>query len=344
MKEYFLVILKHLGINRIFRWFYRNKLLILCYHGISIQDEHLWWPGVFMTEEKFRTRLELLKQCGFTIIPLNDAISGLKNNSLPRSSIVLTADDGYANSPESIVKQCESYNFPISIYITSYYAAKCVPIFNVMVQYLFWKTDRKYLVGDFSFDGSSGQRSWSLEGEKKKLLIRKIIDYGHECCNNEERQKMLSSICEALDMNFDEMSKAGMFRLMNGQQISEILSRGVDIQLHTHRHRFPVNEEIAKKEILENRAFLEPITKRRLEHFCYPSGRWDQQQHPWLRSMSIRSATTCQIGFNDRETNPLALKRYIDRQDISENEFLAEVSGVSDFLRKVKRSVKSIWK
>ena len=42
----------------------RQRLLVLCWHGISNEDEHLWRPGLYITPELFRRRLEILAELG----------------------------------------------------------------------------------------------------------------------------------------------------------------------------------------------------------------------------------------------------------------------------------------
>ncbi|MFO8002562.1 MAG: polysaccharide deacetylase family protein [Marinilabilia sp.] len=344
MKKIILYICRYLGLFWISRVLYRKKLLILCYHGVSVRDEHLWWPGVFMTEEKFANRLALLKRYRYNVLDLESAVDALNKNRLPPNTVVLTADDGYLNSPGTMVKQCERYGFPLTIYVTSYYSRKSNPVFNVMVQYLFWKTDKKSLVGEFPFADKLGARHWSLEGDQARILANQIIDFGREHCNEDQRRSLLVVLCEALGMDFNEMEALGMFMLMGPEEITGLSEKGVDIQLHTHRHRFPVDETIAKREITENRDYLEPLVGRKLVHFCYPSGRWDLAHHPWLKSLDVKSAVTLEIGFNSAGANPLALRRYLDKQDIPEIQFLAEVSGFADLARKMRRKVKLLWR
>ena len=60
MKQLAYSILRYFGVYWLARKFFRKQLLILCYHGISVRDEHQWWPGVFMRGAVFRRRLELL--------------------------------------------------------------------------------------------------------------------------------------------------------------------------------------------------------------------------------------------------------------------------------------------
>lgn len=344
MKKFIFIMCRFLGLFRICKMLYRRKLLILCYHGVSVRDEHLWWPGVFMTEDNFANRLALLKRYRYNVLDLESAVEALNKNRLPPNTVVLTADDGYLNSPETMVKQCERYGFPLTIYVTSYYSRKRNPIFNVMVQYLFWKTDKDSMVGEFPFSNKPGTQQWSLYGEQPRVLVNQIIDYGREYCSEEQRLSLLASLCDALGMDFNEIKAIGMFMLMGPEEIAGLSEKGVDIQLHTHRHRFPVEETIAKKEITENRDYLEPLVGRKLVHFCYPSGRWDLAHNPWLKDLEVKSAVTLEIGFNSAGANPLALRRYLDKQDIPEIQFLAEVSGFADLARKMRRKVKLLWR
>ena len=52
----------------------RSRLLILGYHGASIEDEHIWDPELFMPPEMLRRRFEIIKAKGCTVLPLNEAV------------------------------------------------------------------------------------------------------------------------------------------------------------------------------------------------------------------------------------------------------------------------------
>ena len=54
------------------RWRAR-RLLVLCYHGISVEDEHEWNPVLYMPPATFRRRLETLRNGGYAVLPLDDA-------------------------------------------------------------------------------------------------------------------------------------------------------------------------------------------------------------------------------------------------------------------------------
>jgi hypothetical protein len=61
-----------------------ERLLVVCWHGISNDDEHLWRPGLYITPQLFRRRLEILAELGCSVLSLDDALIRLWAGDLPR--------------------------------------------------------------------------------------------------------------------------------------------------------------------------------------------------------------------------------------------------------------------
>src|SRR5438046_8260006 len=72
------------------RW-RRDRLLILCYHGISLEDEHQWRPGLYMQPELLEQRFEMLKRGRYPVLPLAEALQCLTEGSLDRKSTRLNS-------------------------------------------------------------------------------------------------------------------------------------------------------------------------------------------------------------------------------------------------------------
>src|SRR5437667_12551951 len=85
----------------------RRRLLILCYHGVALQDEHEWDPGLFMTPAFLRRRFEILRDRRYMVLPLGEAVRNLRRGTLPPRSVVLTFDDGFHNFYPAAVPMLE---------------------------------------------------------------------------------------------------------------------------------------------------------------------------------------------------------------------------------------------
>src|SRR5271157_1590326 len=72
----------------------RERLLILCYHGVSLEDEHEWWPALFVSPQHLERRLEILKKGSYVVLPLGESLERLYRKDLPPRSVALTFDDG----------------------------------------------------------------------------------------------------------------------------------------------------------------------------------------------------------------------------------------------------------
>jgi hypothetical protein len=169
------------------------------------------------------------------------------------------------------------------------------------------------------------------------------IDYGEQRCSETQRVEIGRALGELLSCDYQQIKDSRIVSLVNKREVKKLAKEGFDIQLHTHRHCFPSEDEtMAMKEILENKQYLEEIVGYPLVHFCYPSGIWNQHQWPWLKSMGIQSATTCLAGLNDTTAPELALSRFVDGENISQIEFIAELFGFMELLRLTRNIIKRI--
>ena len=116
---------------------------------------------------------------------------------------------------------------------------------------------------------------------------------------------------------------------MTPGEAKELSQQGVDIQLHTHRHRTPLDRDLFSREIEDNRRCLKEITGKHATHFCYPSGVYARRFLPWLSEAEIKSATTCNVGFASRASHPLLLPRFLDNNTMSPIEFESWLTGVA---------------
>ena len=87
----------------------------LCYHNFNPVI-----PGSMnLTPQRLEEQIKWLKDNGFTIIPLKDAVAYLegKRTSLPPRPVVITADDGWKSVYTYMVPIVRKYNIPVTLFI-----------------------------------------------------------------------------------------------------------------------------------------------------------------------------------------------------------------------------------
>lgn len=340
LKYVFFRVSKAVGLLYLSRHFTRRGLRILCYHAFSNGDEVLFRPKLFMRCSSFEARLRMLKTGGYPVLTFDAAFAGLENGKLPDRATVITIDDGFAGVYSCAVEFLSRFSYPATIYVTTYYCVKQNPVFRLLIQYVFWKTKRTGLCLPAISGSFSGDFSLVDPGEKYRVMWE-IIRWGEEKCDEEQRTALARRVAELLQVDVDSTYHRRIMSVMNYDEIRSAASRGMDIQLHTHRHRFPAdNPAEALRELEENRCVLQPLAGKCLQDFCYPSGEWSHHHWPILQAAGVRSATTCQPGLNYPGTPKFALRRFLDSEDIAPLEFEVEISGYGEMLRKIRRSLR----
>lgn len=317
-----------------------SLLRILCYHGFSMEDEHLWQPGVFMRAETFEERMSYIARERYPVLPLDTALQLLRENDLPRDATVITMDDGWYSSMAIGDPICQRFGFPYTIYVSSYHCQKQSPVFNMAVRYLFWKAGEK--LQNFPLDVVGEQGSADLRGhEKREAMVERCIAFGRDNFDDHGRNQLLAELADVTGGDWQRILDRRVLHLMTSAEIARLARQGVDIQLHTHRHRLPLEEEAVVNEIGDNRSFLEPLVERRLNHFCYPSGYFRRRHFSWLKKAGVTSATTTAPGLNDSGTDMFQLRRFLDFESYPQLLFEAEMSGFMELARKIARTQKN---
>ncbi|MBV9576566.1 MAG: polysaccharide deacetylase family protein [Gammaproteobacteria bacterium] len=91
------------------------RIPILCYHNLNPTV-----PGSMnLTPKKFAAQIKWLKDNGFNIISLKEAVDYLqgKRATLPAKSVVITADDGWKSAYQYMYPMVRQYHIPVTLFI-----------------------------------------------------------------------------------------------------------------------------------------------------------------------------------------------------------------------------------
>lgn len=333
IKRIVLYISKYTGLFWFSRQITKKGLRILCYHNFSKGDAIAWQPKLFIHPETFKKRLDYLEKKAFQVISLEEAVTYLEANQLPDYAVVITIDDGWQRTMQYADPLLKEMQYNYTVYLSSYYSKKESPVFNLVVQYLFWKSSEKLITEDLI------ELDFGKTANEQNDIIDTILKTGDLKLDNRERYELLIRLSEILKVDFSLVVDSKRFHLLTAGEIKAMDATGVDFQLHTHRHRWPLEENKAIDEIEVNRFFLLPLVTNELKHFCYPSGFWKPKQFGFLKKCKIKSAVTCESGFNYPKTNLFRLNRFLDGENILQVEFEAEMSGFLELLRIFRRFI-----
>jgi len=317
----------------------RRKLLIVCYHGVSLADEHEWDSSLFLSNSMFESRLELLASLGANILPLGEALDRLRAGTLPPRAVALTFDDGFFDFQERAWPLLRRYGFPTTVYLTTYYTAFNRPIFGITASYLLWKSGRT-TVSLREVTGEDTSLPCGNNAERHAVRTHLEAYANSQGWGGQERDQLLSRLAASAGASKaeEELRQRRMLHLLTPEESADLAAQGVDMQLHTHRHRTPLDHALFTREIDDNRrAMQQSGAAAAPNHFCYPSGVHESEFLPWLRECGVVSATTCDTGLAQAGGEPLLLPRLVDFSLLKPLEFEAWMAGAPSLLPRKTR-------
>jgi peptidoglycan/xylan/chitin deacetylase (PgdA/CDA1 family) len=309
-----------------------RKLLILAYHGVSFEDEHEWDPSLFMSRELLRERFLALRQWKCNVLGLSEALDRLYAGTLPPRSVAITFDDGTADFYARAHPLIREFGYPVTVYWTSYYATFQKPVPNVAFSYLLWQARGQslewpeFLSTAVTLDAPGRQAA-------RARILKSMQDRGFDA---QQKDSALAELAERLRLDYGAFCRKRILQIMNPDEASSLVRAGVDLQIHTHRHRTPPDRNLLLREFADNRQAIVGVGAPCPRHFCYPSGNYRHLNLDWLATADIESAVTCDPGLATRRNHRLLLPRFVDTSSCSPQEFEAWVCGVAQLLPRGK--------
>lgn len=319
-----------LALVRDSRW-RSERVLILGYHGISLEDEHQWNGELYITAERLRARLAMLAAGGYTVLPLDAAVRGLYAGSLPPRAAVITFDDGFHDFSVLAQPLLREFRMPATVYLTTYYCEHPLPVFDLMCPYLVWKGRGRTV--DASGLRAAGGTAPTDTVESRHALVRDIRAFVYERGDTAaKKDDLLRELAGRLGVNYSALLERRLLHLMTPAEVAALDRTLIQVELHTHRHRVPLDDALFRREIEDNRRSIERLVGRSAEHLCYPSGVISPEFPDRLTALGVQSGTTCELGLASRADSPLLLPRLLDTSTLSEAEFEGWLTGVASLL------------
>ncbi len=235
------------------------KLSVLMFHRVHAEPDPLF-PGEPHTRS-FEQKMDWLKRW-FNVLPLAEAVAGLRDGKLPSRPAVITFDDGYADNRNVALPILLRLGLPATFFVCTGFMDGGRMWNDTVIETLRRCAGslldlRPLDLGVHPIETVAQRRSAiaRLIGKLKYLLPA-------------ERQSRVNAIAVCADVDLpDDL-------MMSSSQLQEMVRAGMTIGAHTVHHPIlqGLPEDEVLSELLEGRRRLEQITGGAVRFFAYPNG------------------------------------------------------------------------
>jgi len=301
----------------------RRAVMIVGWHGVSLEREHDRFASLFISPASMRRRLAFLKK-HYTVIDLDElARQHLSGRFEPRQ-VVLTFDDGFHNFAAAAVPLLREFGMTATNYLVSEYLDTRLPNYRMMVRDLVRLAPRRE--APVSLPRGASVVAGSGIGPLESAALQEFDAVERSAA---ARAEYVAAMARCLGVDTAGLLDGRVWHSMTPEVVRDLAHEGFAMQLHTHSHFNVVDHaDLADEQVRVCRVAVERTTGLPAPHFCYPSGRWTKSVWPTLEREGIRTATTTRMGPNFPETPLLALRRLMNGEDRSQLEFEFELSNL----------------
>jgi peptidoglycan/xylan/chitin deacetylase (PgdA/CDA1 family) len=282
---------------------FRENIRLLYAHRIISRDNELY-PFLkrlgYLTVEDLNRRLRyMLKRYQF--ISIGDYVECFRNLKKPSANhLVLTIDDGYSCSYDTIFPLLRRYRIPAVIFITT----GNIGTNAVLTQDFLLKAIGTSTVKEFSLPELS-PLTYSLRNWRDRTETFKDISSRLKKIGNDEKDRILSKLSELLKVDPGKPYKGS--RMLKWTEVREMRDSGL-VSFGTHTISHPILTKIplaeARREIMMSKEVLERELNEKVRFIAYPNGQEDDFDVTTINlvresgyDMAFTTIESCRKGF-----------------------------------------------
>ena len=280
---------------------YKGGVKILTFHRIN--DDSFDPVEMNIKVGIFEKLIGYLKE-KYTIISLQNAIELIDSGeSIPKSAIILTFDDGYRDNYLNAFPILKKYRVPATIFLTVGAIDTGGILWWDSIGEAFKRTDKAY--------------------EDKLKTAREVI-LSAKYLGKDEREALVKSMGEKLGVDLTDNTDS--VSMLSWEDIKNMSNNGISFGSHGMSHSIltTLSPEDAKFEIAESKKIIKEKTGLDVKIFSYPNGSekdFNEDIIQMLRNNRYIAACSLMRGVNNN-VSLMALRRYYVGQ-----EMITDLSG-----------------
>jgi peptidoglycan/xylan/chitin deacetylase (PgdA/CDA1 family) len=278
-----------------------GKLNVLIYHRVPAETDPL------LPDEPCASVFDWQMAAiaaNFHVLGLEEAIERLKSGSLPRRSLCITFDDGYADNATVALPILLNHRLVATFFITT----------GVLDGGRMWN-DTVIEAMRVADSGTLDLGRWGLgahelgDAVSRKHAVDEVIrliKYRPPA----ERAGIVADIAALTGQ------AVGSDLMMTSEQVRTLARSGMEIGAHTVTHPLlkSLNEDEARREIADSRARLRDILGRDVRLFAYPNGKprkdYVARDVSSVRDLGFSGAVSTAWGAGTARSDPFQLPRF----------------------------------
>ena len=252
---------------------------ILLYHGVPRHAEGRW-----VDAESFERHVRFLKRHFRIVEPFSTARADGSSHRIP---VALTFDDGFRNNAEVVAPILKRYSVPALFFIASRHAEAG--------RYLWFSylgaLEVHFPGSSLAFRGESIDMSPATRGKSVRRLRAFLLSLRP---HPQAMYRVIEEELPRLEDFVDEETLRDQYQGMTSEQVGSLCSDPLfTAGVHTVDHAFltSCSGDEAKRQIRENRAWLERCSGRECRSIAYPAGDYD------LSTLNICTAAGLADGY-----------------------------------------------
>jgi peptidoglycan/xylan/chitin deacetylase (PgdA/CDA1 family) len=325
------------GLWKVFKYFNRNRIAVLMYHGLT-DREAICWTQVNIN--RFAEQMNYIKR-EYNPISLKEAVSALESGRPAEYGVVVTFDDGYANNASLAYPILKKHEIPAAIFLMTSLLDRDGPYGGFMwtdyVYALLGSTEKREAdlgrveLGSYVFSALSD--ACRVKDDICGRLKKVSDDRKNAAIDGLERE-LGKKIDARFEAEFGGMTWSEARRLA----ADELIEFGAHTVNHVILSRVP--ENMMHSEIIDSKGKIEAELSGEVTSFAYPNGRREDFNSEVRKVVAenFDCAVTTIEGFNRPGDDLYELKRIGIGNDLTFWEFKLRLSGTIDFLKGLIRS------
>ena len=235
------------------------SLLVMIFHRVLPQ------PDPMMPDEpdaaSFAAQMDLVAE-NFNVLPLREAITRLRDGSLPPRALCITFDDGYANNYEVALPILAARKLPATVFVAAGFLNGGRMFNDTVIE----TVRGAGVVIDLEAEGI-GKFDLTKPGARRaaqREIVTKL-----KYLSPPDRMREAEALAARLGV------KLPSNLMMTDDQVRKLAAAGVEIGAHTMTHPIltRIDADTARREITESKRRLEEILGMPVRSFAYPNGR-----------------------------------------------------------------------